>query len=283
MLVGTTTLIANAESRMLEAIIHSKVCGRLRELVYDGGKAQGSLHRDLHEDVITSTVFGPLQYMTTEQCWRNVRHVLLGGKSEHPAGFNLGAFKPDTHKLEFWPLKMGVETRVEPDLVIQFDENANKRSLVVLLEVKWGAELSSDQLRMQKLATIKRYEKARDTRDTRDTEIAQVFLARAVHTEVARKQIEDTQCHAVTWSQIATWTQSNSASNIWAKHVDQLLNQLGIVPFTEFIRPGHEMSEAETEAVLAWTINPWRFDGFNSSLDIDNESLAIVNQWRIAQ
>lgn len=272
---------------MLEAIVHSKVRSKLRQLVYDGGRLQGSLHRDLHEDVITSTVFGPLQYMTAECCWSIVRKVLLGGRSEHPAGFDLNGFEPDRHELEFWPSGMAVEARVEPDLVIKFDDNAGKRSLIVLLEVKWGGELDEQQLLKQKLAMVARIKNL----PMKKIEIAQVLLARNVNTDEARQQVESTRSHGVTWSQIANWARANSArshgakadsaASLWAKQLRKLLDQLGIVAFTGFSLPEHAMSDADRMLALEWTINQWRFDGFVLSCEVDEADLDLLKKWRV--
>lgn len=273
---------------MLEAIIHSKVRSRLRQLVYDGGRLQGSLHRDLHEDVITSTVFGPLQYMTAECCWSIVRNVLLGGRSEHPEGFELNGFKPDSHELEFWPLGMAVGTRVEPDLVIKFDDNMGERSLVVLLEVKWGSELDDQQLLKQKRAMATRLA---SSLPMKEVEIAQVLLARNVNTEEARAQVEATCSHAVTWNQLARWAhanatkgngaKANAAAKLWAKQVSKLLDQLGVVAFTGFSLPDHVIDDADRTHALEWNINPWRFDGLISSGSVDEADSDLVKKWRV--
>lgn len=94
------------------------------------------------EDVITSTVFGPLEFMSQSD-----RSDALKGLLKF-AGCTVRCHWPSL-QIGFWP-KMKPETPglrsvyIEPDAIL-FD----KSGIVLLIEVKWGAPLSQHELAAQ--------------------------------------------------------------------------------------------------------------------------------------
>jgi len=115
--------------------------------------AKKKVPRDLagREDVITSTVLGPLRYLDATQVWRVVRHLLgddAVGFPEPPAGA-AGA------TVEFWPRQCVPhdQTMCEPDVVIELCRVNEPCCARVIIEVKWNAPASGvDQLARQKAA-----------------------------------------------------------------------------------------------------------------------------------
>lgn len=86
------------------------------------------------EDEITSTIFGPMDFMAVEDVWC-IAKKLLGDKA--PADITL----PSEFKLEFWPI---LESGIEPDATLVFDWEVGGRKIAILFEMKWNASLSGD-------------------------------------------------------------------------------------------------------------------------------------------
>lgn len=130
---------------MLHAFARNKSRAYTRYL----GARDPSESRVCSEDEITSTIFGPLDFISPSDHWDLWKRVLQNHGSNDltgpmPADF-IGTFSPTASTLEFWPKK----EKIEPDLVIRFSDNCGKtRSL--LIELKWDAPTSGDdQLQKQ--------------------------------------------------------------------------------------------------------------------------------------
>lgn len=85
------------------------------------------------EDEITSTVFGPLEFMAPSEVWCIVRKIL---------GVNILPEKPPTKlefKLEFWKrLNREGGSDIEPDAELVFYRDDHK-PIAILFELKWNA------------------------------------------------------------------------------------------------------------------------------------------------
>lgn len=119
---------------MLHGIGQRKV--RLRQLF-------GATARCPFEDVVTSTVFGPLEFLPVHDSWTAVRTIARRmGVPE-----TLLAAKVDRVVPKFWNRRPSAYRRrsIEPDLVV---EACSDGDLVfrLIVEVKWGAGLEVDQL-----------------------------------------------------------------------------------------------------------------------------------------
>ncbi|MHB8762645.1 MAG: hypothetical protein ACYC6J_09760 [Coriobacteriia bacterium] len=89
----------------------------------------------LHEDEITSTVFGPLRYFPAQEIFSIFRDLL-----DLPEG--AGSEPVEEVVFDFWPNLATDGGRVEPDLLIQF-VGPKGPGLSVLVEVKWDTGRSS--------------------------------------------------------------------------------------------------------------------------------------------
>lgn len=97
----------------------------------------------LCEDEITSTVFGPLAYMSIENAWIIMRKIVEAADiaTGLPQSTEVDNFNP-----EFWPKHkndqlLGERSYVEPDMVFRFHFRDGS-TFNVLIEVKWGAVLN---------------------------------------------------------------------------------------------------------------------------------------------
>jgi hypothetical protein len=93
------------------------------------------------EDLVTSSVFEPLCYMTVPEVWSFFRKLLP------PDAINQLSYDPIQVKFDFWPnlIQMGginrERTRVEPDLIVRFYNHLDS-ILTFMFELKWDARLN---------------------------------------------------------------------------------------------------------------------------------------------
>jgi hypothetical protein len=102
--------------------------------------AHGKLKRQLKfwEDEITSCIFGTMQHLPVRMTWE------IFGRIAAAAKINKGLFNvilPERFEFEFWPKWATGSGYVEPDLVVHFFKD-NQPILHIIVEVKWGAQLS---------------------------------------------------------------------------------------------------------------------------------------------
>lgn len=111
---------------MLQAVVHRKAAQFvLREP-----------RRRPIEDIILSSVFGPLDYQPARVSWRVLSYL-----------FELDSvdFNPITAAIEFWPHPFGAA--VEPDIVASFGDG--QRRVDVVIEAKWNSGAQHQQLLKQ--------------------------------------------------------------------------------------------------------------------------------------
>ena len=121
---------------MMEAVARRKAHWLFRA----GSEKTFSGKRRPQEDMVTSAVFGSIRLMSAEDR-RNAIEVLLGKDAFEASDFARGS----DIDIVLWPRIDGLEGRlhVEPDVLLKC---AGKTTIV---EVKWHANLSNDQLRQQ--------------------------------------------------------------------------------------------------------------------------------------
>ncbi|PCI41455.1 MAG: hypothetical protein COB46_03560 [Rhodospirillaceae bacterium] len=100
------------------------------------------------EDIITSSVFGPLAYFEANDALTFMNALM------EEVGFTQESFFKNCSSLDFkfWPRLPVVNSTyrknyIEPDLVITGKQGDDK--YILIIEVKWGAELETDQLKDQ--------------------------------------------------------------------------------------------------------------------------------------
>lgn len=86
------------------------------------------------EDIITSTIFGPLDLIEPQDAWYALAIAF---------GLPDANWRPSFCEFSFWP-----RSGIEPDLYVQFrDADGLKKALLV--EVKWNSGFGTDQARLQ--------------------------------------------------------------------------------------------------------------------------------------
>lgn len=253
---------------MLNAVIGKKLRGRVKDL-FHSDSSNSDARQILQEDVITSSVFGPLQYMDAASAWQAIERTFFRGDKPHENG----AFQPVHHRLVFWPsLALKGRTRVEPDLIFEFSD-AQNCCRIILLEVKWGADLSEEQLQAQRSATEKAYPGAA---------ICQVLLAKEV-SPGAQEQARATSCEVVKWHQLAGASNQKCAeiTGIWIGQVEAFLARLGIVPFSG-IKVDSLVNDDDARHVFDWRMRHVTFS-FVVHHVVEVHSLSMAKNWRIIE
>ncbi|MWN91245.1 hypothetical protein GQ597_11095 [Gilliamella sp. Pra-s65] len=120
---------------MLHAVIMKKSLKLLKE--YDNIRIP-------REDIITSTIFGPLCYFQDEDIYFFITSI-AGIKTNLSDDVNLNV----KAKIDFWPSKKhtfkGENRTTEPDIVFEF--NVNGKNEIYIFELKWGTySFGEDQI-----------------------------------------------------------------------------------------------------------------------------------------
>ena len=107
-------------------------------------KKQNNIRKIPREDIITSTIFGPLRYFEDQDIYYFIRSI--AGIENNLDDNNKLQVEAD---IDFWPSKIDTfnnERRsCEPDIVFNFDVNDKKE--IYIFELKWGAySFSEDQI-----------------------------------------------------------------------------------------------------------------------------------------
>lgn len=192
--------------------------------------------RDMHdrgnitaEDEITSTLFGPLEFMTPSDVWC-IANKLLGDKA--PSKGSL----PSKFELHFW---RKLESGIEPDAELVFDWEDGIQRIAILFEMKWNAPLSGDgQLHNQ----------WSDFNKLHGDNAYHLFIAKESAVKAVRGKLENQEwqnpwgdkliCH--TWNEMRAILagmvdEDSRVLNKWAELVDNFIRRAtGTRPFGGF-------------------------------------------------
>ncbi len=221
-------------------------------------KAQDT--RRTQEDEITSTIFGPLDFMPTEDLGKIIE-VLFDSEST-----------PNCNdiSIQFWPRY----NQVEPDIVFLEDLDNGKRNAYIV-EVKWNAPLGSKQVEQQ-LDAVKTIEGIHSTS----------------HIVLSRYAIDvGTQSRNLTWmdfkDRIIDLRKSASAGRSlrkWIDLVDCFLEKCNVRHFRGFSAGKvSDMAGQGMESVIFWPgFQGWKYIKFPEKLcgsQLERKSIF----WKIAQ
>jgi hypothetical protein len=241
----------------------------------------------LVEDEITSTIFGPLRYLSAAEVW-DLFEALI---------------KPNLEKKEFWPnpkenlnvefnfwptlLKYEDEER-EPDIIIRF-QNGKDLLLNLVLEVKWGerSRQSSEQKstgapsqlaeQWRQISVKERrcslhiylgWDKGKIAREFDhmfDTENGLNFRELKFSQKAWQERLV-----SITWGEMTHMIQSmkrwpyKSSIHYWLEEVIEFLDQFGFFKFTGFKDIATFNVPFMRQKILFWR----HFDGFNICDDI---------------
>lgn len=151
-------------------------------------KKQNNIRKIPREDIITSTIFGPLRYFEDQDIYYFIRSI---------AGIENNL--DDNNKLQveanidFWPSKIAtfnnVRRRTEPDIVFNFDVNGKNE--IYIFELKWGAySFSEDQIERE-------WQFFKSTKEDGTSYL--IYLANYVDTFNAIKASKNKNWKSLTW------------------------------------------------------------------------------------
>jgi len=218
---------------MLHAIIQNKTQCHRRYL----GHRDDDGHRLTAEDEITSTVFGPLNFMEAGPVLRFWRSVLnqSGVVDVFPAT------PPDSCKLRLWPSRRvedSERSRIEPDAHLTFSWLEGAR-IDILVEVKWRHSLCpdnvADQLRQQWIKYLD---------DDARGNCWHIFIAPAISEGIAVSCGSDGRLWRggklilMSWVQLrdvlSSIGEGEDGLSRWAKDTDGFLEKIGVRRFKGF-------------------------------------------------
>ena len=214
---------------MLQAIIQKKSSRWLKQA------QQENLQNPSHtprEDKITSTVFGPMQYLNSVDVY--LFFCKLIGKKPETTIENI------SHTLSFWERKshswpssdLKCLKTTEPDLIVRFQ--INQQHITFIVELKWGksSHFHSEQLERQ-------------WSQFQEGETHLIYLATHIHPDFFNKKdfiLNQQYWHDITWAQFLGFTQREAYQHTTASigfirymnDVSKLLTQLNLKQFNCF-------------------------------------------------
>ena len=189
-------------------------------------KKQNNIRKIPREDIITSTIFGPLRYFEDQDIYYFIRSI--AGIENNLDDNNKLQVEAD---IDFWPSKIATfnnERRsCEPDIVFNFKVNDKKETYI--FELKWGAySFSEDQIERE-WQFFKSPEE--------DGTSYLIYLANYVDTFNAIKASKNKNWKSLTWLNFLHKIKEikHQSHNPKLQHyLDDLISFLGCLDFREF-------------------------------------------------
>lgn len=188
----------------------------------------GEERKVCQEDEITSIIFGPLDFLSPTDGHRFWQRVL---KAAGHAEF-LPATPPLKMSMDMWARRKYVA--IEPDIVITMDWAVDVQR-ILLIELKWEAKLSDNQLQKQWQKYLKN--------DAQCDQALHLFIAKTISEGVQARTSKDVwqkgdSLVLLPWLKIRTalgdFSKEASALGRWAKLADHFLERVGIAKFSGF-------------------------------------------------
>lgn len=221
------------------------------------------------EDEITSTFFGPLDFMSIDNAWSFWQILLqITGKVD------LLAETPQSIKLTLWPKR-----KIEPDGMLTVEWSNGKR-LILVIEIKWRAPLRDRQLHDQWLNFLTMDERQNAYHLFIGPNISAGIVARSEDAQ----PVWDTDNHRLillSWAEVRTSLGKlqagleDSAIKRWSYCADGFLEKIGVYRFNGFgvlnqIRLDEPLIVNET---IFW--NPFNGFSYLPSLAIDTAAIQL--------
>lgn len=189
------------------------------------------------EDEITSTIFGPQEFLQTEDVFRFWVKILNVSKCSQILGTQI----PDRVQFSFWPSRIDQASgrRIEPDATISFFWKDGKE-VILLIEFKWNSPLSGDdQLYRQWKGFLS---------ETERQHAIHLFIAKEIGAGIGAlndnrfqnvwSTPDGNKLALVPWMQIRStlkvFSAEDSALGRWARLTDNFLQRVGIKRFAGF-------------------------------------------------
>jgi hypothetical protein len=179
--------------------------------------------RQPFEDMITSTIFGPLDMMPREMAAKGLTRIL---------GLDAEGIRIEAATLIFWPWVTGDENRYrQPDIMVKGD-GPNGRKIELRIEVKWDARFYPGQL-LEQRAHI-----PVDGCDAYQVAVVRNAATALVELRDLEGKPEGWNPIIRSWREIAAFAGQKSIFTDplqrWLNLVHKFLTELGEIPFTDF-------------------------------------------------
>lgn len=230
------------------------------------GKRDGTEHKVHEEDEITSTVFGPLDFLPALDVYRFWSRIL---HSTGHAAF-LPSEPPADVNIALWSRRNASSDRnsIEPDGIVTM-KSVDGKTYILLLELKWRAGLGGEdknQLHRQWMQFLNKMERAQALHLFIAPEIS--AGAQAPNNEEAGGDVWQSpggsRLVLLPWLRIRAilgeFAKENSALGRWAKLSDLFLERVGIRRFAGFMDITQFSVPSVNSPYLFW--NPHNFSGW---------------------
>jgi hypothetical protein len=169
------------------------------------------------EDMITSTVFGPLELMPENDAGRGLARIL-----------GIGLRSIDS--IKFWPRRNLNGESIEPDLVVDCQTDTSQ-SLELRIEVKWNSPFDPDQIEKQSRLSPPPNHQVRSIAVVRDLSSARAEWKKSKHSSSCKLLIRS-------WREIADNAKADTTAPRWLRRwidlVRTFLREQHEIPFSGF-------------------------------------------------
>lgn len=202
-----------------------------------------------YEDEIVSAIFGPLLCAPPTQRGEVFRQIIKSHVPDLPVA--------DGCTITFWP-NLTERGRIEPDMVVVL-KSAGEKDTVLIIEAKWGAGQSDNQLSKQWQAAQERYH---------DQSLWHIFLTKQSHNiqemlgNNRPNEGHSTRLISLTWHSLAYMLMAVSKSKEltdlreWSTHACKFLHNLGQAPFVGVLSVVDEHRDWESSSDVHWHFQP---------------------------
>lgn len=235
---------------MLHAILHRKTAVARR---YYGRREKGEV-RITAEDEITSTVFGPLDFLSGELAARFWADIFATQENGVSLGLNIDS--ATQHSIQLWDRRPSISSQsVEPDLLVQLVDSRRRRR-ILLIEIKWRSPLSgADQLRRQWEEFLTPEERQDAFHLFIGLDTSDAIAARTQKTDLWAGKLIELHWHSVRrCAQKMSITHQHTYPGLarWASCVDAFLGACGVRLFDGFSSLGSLEKSPSNEGPVFW-------------------------------
>lgn len=201
------------------------------------------------EDSITSSFFGPLDFMPAAESWEFWKQVI-----NRSIGTSIPDTSPFSAQYRFWPkLKSGDDIGYcEPDILIEYcwlNEQAEEKNIIILVEIKWDSNFSNAEGFASQLH--RQWHELKQS--NREQNAVHVFIGKKTSEALQAKELQDDWGDKLiiwSWKNIRSILNSNTATNSnlydkWSRISSSFLENLNIIEFSGISSFRESMDEGD--------------------------------------
>jgi hypothetical protein len=217
-------------------MLHAVEKGKSKYFERYHGKRDSLELKVSEEDEITSTILGPLEFLSVSDHYQLWRHLL----NEVGRAKFLPEILPLKITLDLWPRRVAADTNkyIEPDAIVHMVWPDNE-SRILLIELKWRAPLSgNDQLHRQWMQYLTAEEREQALHLFIAPEISAGIQATENENAGGNVWLQGNRLIPISWLHIRSILDKFANESLplyrWAQLTNKFLEAIGIRKFTGF-------------------------------------------------